>query len=255
MDVSADEVAKRLRDIKQTGLGYERVFMLPGSTYKDNSTIVIVPSRDPKFHHRVVQSWQSLITPMNQKRAFLFCIGDEVGVAYDNMIRHILANPELSTWKYIMTLESDNVPPPDAHVRLLEAIEGVGTNIRFDAVSGIYFTKGEVNMPMAYGDADEFRRTGVLDFRPRDIREALMKGQIMEVNGIAMGCSLYRMELFKELAAPWFVTVADIVEGKGTQGFTQDLYFCKNAKERGKRFGVDMRVKVGHLDLQTGTMY
>lgn len=256
LDVSADELVKRL-DVppKSDGLGYDRVNILPGSTYKDNSTIVIVPSRDPMFHHRIVQAWQSLITPMNQKRAFLFCIGDEVGVAYDNMIRNILSNPELSKWKYIMTLEADNLVPPDAHVRLLEAIEGVGTNIKFDAVSGIYFTKGEVNMPMAYGDADEYLRTGVLDFRPRDIRTALSRGQIMEVNGIAMGCSLYRMELFKEMQAPWFVTVADIVEGKGTQGFTQDLYFCKNAKERGKRFAVDMRVKVGHLDFASNVVY
>lgn len=234
-----------------SGLGEARVRTIPGSTYRDNSTVVIIPSRDEMFHMKVVQAWAGLISPMNQKRAWLYCIGDEVGVAYNRMIREILANPELSKWRYVMTLESDNLPPADAHVRLLEAIE----QYKFDAVSGIYFTKGDYNMPMAYGDPAEFQRTGVLDFRPRDITECLGAGRVMEVNGIACGCSLYRMDLFREVPEPWFVTVSDVVEGVGPVGFTQDLHFCKNAKMRGKRFGVDMRVKVGHLDLPTGVVY
>ena len=245
-----------LKDVAKSmdGLGYDRVMTLQGSTYKDNSTVIIIPSREEKFHHKVVQSWQNLIAPMNQKRAMIFCIGDEVGTAYNTMIKNIMADPTpggISSWKYVMTLESDNLPPPDAQIRLLESIEAGG----YDAVSGIYFTKGDISMPMAYGDPDEYRKTGVLDFRPRDIRAALTAGHIMEVNGIAMGCSLYRMDLFRELAAPWFVTVADIVEGKGIQGFTQDLYFCQRARALGKRFAVDFRVRVGHMDLSNGMVY
>jgi hypothetical protein len=108
---------------------------------------------------------------------------------------------------------------------------------------------------MAYGDPSEYQRTGVLDFKPLDIRKALTQGNVVEVNGIAMGCSLYRMDLFREIQPPWFVTVADIVEGKGAVGFTQDLYFCQKAKMAGKRFGVDLRVRVGHLDLGSGVVY
>lgn len=233
------------------GLGFERVEKVHGSTYRDNSTVIIVPSRDPMVHHQVVQRWQNLIAPMNQRRAFIFVVHHEVGHAYTQTIQNILKDPNLSTWKYVLTLESDNLPPPDAHIRLLESINEFG----LDAVSGIYWTKGQLNMPMAYGDPEEFRRTGILDFRPLDIREALKRGQVIEVNGIAMGCSLYRMELFKEIEAPWFVTVNDIVPGKGVQGFTQDLYFCERAKRRGKRFGVDLRVRVGHIDPSDGTVY
>jgi hypothetical protein len=110
-------------------------------------------------------------------------------------------------------------------------------------------------MPMAYGDPDEYARTGVLDFRPRDVRRALERGSVMPVNGIAMGCSLYRMDLFREIKAPWFVTCADVIPDKGPIGFTQDLYFCEQAVRAGKRFAVDMRVRVGHLDVQTGVVY
>ena len=231
-------------------LGFDRVNLLHGSTYKDNSTVIIVPTRG-MIHHRVVASWQGLISPMNQKRMMLFCTGDEVGVAYDRMIENVLASPDLSKWKYILTLEDDNLIPPDAHIRLLEAI----TQGPFDAVGGIYFTKGDYNMPMAYGDPVKSLKTGVLDFAPINITEALKTGNVVEVNGLAMGCTLYKMELFRELPKPWFVTSADLVPDKGVECFTQDLWFCRAAKAKGKRFAVDCRVRVGHLDINTGIVY
>ena len=238
-----------VKQLESAGLGFERVGLQKGASYKDSSTIIIIPTRGT-INHKVINSWINMIAPMNQKRAILFAVGDEVGIAYDTLIKQILADPNLSTWKYILTLEDDNIQPPDAHIRLLESIE----EHKFDAVSGIYWTKGEVQRPMAYGDPVEYARTGVLTFEPLNIATALARGQIVEVNGIAMGCSLYRMELFKELPAPWFQTMADVTP-TGIQAYTQDLFFCKNAKARGKRFAVDMRVRVGHLDINTNTVY
>jgi hypothetical protein len=249
------------------GKGYERIQVMQGTSFQNASTVMVIPSRGvertdekgrksrvPLVHLKVVQSWQSMLPFMNHKRAMLYAVGDEVGVAYNNMITSILAHPELSTYQYVMTLEDDNLVPPDALQRLIESISSKYGP--FDAVSGIYFTKGDVNMPMAYGDPDEFRRTGVLDFRPRDIRPALAQGNtIMEVNGIAMGCALWRMDLFRQIPPPWFVTVSDVVEGKGPMAYTQDLYFCQRARQAGKRFAVDFRVKVGHLDVDSGVVY
>jgi hypothetical protein len=239
-----------VEQFKVPGLGFDRVEHIAGSTYKDASTVIVIPTRG-MVADVVIQKWLGLIAPMNQKRAILFASGHEVGRAYNAMIEMILAHPELSKWKYVMTLEDDNLPPPDAQIRLLESIE----KFNLDAVSGLYFTKGEQNMPMAYGDPEEFKRTGVLDFRPRDIREALSAGEIMPVNGIAMGCALWRMSLFKEIPAPWYVTVSDVIPGKGVQGFTQDLYFSERAVRVGKKFATDMRVKVGHLDVGSGVIY
>lgn len=239
-----------VEELKTAGLGFDRLELQHGSTYKDSSTIILIPTRG-EVNHRVVQSWMSLISPMNQKKALFFVVGDEVGAAYNRMISNILADPELSKWKYILTLEDDNIVPPDAHIRLLESIqEGP-----FDAVGGLYFTKGEINMPMAYGDPREFAETGRLDFRPLDIRQALGRGNLMEVNGIAMGCSLYRLSLFRDIQSPWFVTVGDYIPDRGPALMTQDLFFCERARRVGKRFAVDMRVRVGHLDVNTGIVY
>jgi hypothetical protein len=239
---AVEEAAPKLK-------GFDQLGVIPGSTYRDNSTHIVIPTRG-LIDSRVVSSWQSLIAPMNQKRSVLFARGDEVGKAYDAMISNLLANPDLASWKYVLTLEDDNIVPPDAHIRLLESIEWG----HFDVIGGLYFTKGAINMPMAYGDPDEYLRTGVLDFRPRSVAEAVAAGQVMQVNGTGMGCTLYRLELFKELPPPWFITVADVIDGQ-PQAFTQDLSFSRRLKLAGKRLAVDCRVKVGHLDVNTGELY
>jgi len=245
--VPVEEVAKAVQE--SPGRGFDSVTLLPGSTFHNNSTVIIVPTRG-MIHYRVMVSWLGLMAPMNTPRHWHFAYGHEVGRAYDESIKMILAHPDISKWKYVLTLEDDNIQPPDAHIRLLESIEWG----KYDAVSGLYFTKGEYAMPMAYGDPAEYKRTGVLDFRPRDIRQALQNGNIMPVNGIAMGCSLYRMDLFREVPPPWFVTMSDVTP-EGPQAFTQDLWFCRQAVMRGKTFAVDARVKVGHLDVASGVVY
>ncbi len=246
--VPVDQAAAELA---AAGQGFQNYGVLPGSTFEDSSTVVIVPSRGT-VPTRAVHRWLNLIGPMNQPRGFLFATGHEVGRAYDTLVARILEDPGLSKFKYILTLEDDNLPPPDAHIRLLESIK-LGP---FDAVSGIYFTKGAFSMPMAYGDPEVFRQTGRLTFEPLDIRRALANQRVVEVNGIAMGCALWRLDLFREIPPPWFVTVADVVPEKGgAMAMTQDLYFCRQAREKGKRFAVDCRVRVGHLDVSTGTVY
>ena len=89
-------------------------------------------------------------------------------------------------------------------------------------------------------------RTGVLAFRPRDMVSAIKQGAIVPCNGIAMGCSLYRMSMFKDVPRPWFKT---------SSSGTQDLHFCSKAASAGKRFAVDSRVRVGHMDLATGEVF
>lgn len=247
--VKVDDAARALAS---PGLGYERVKVMHGGSFKSAKTVVIVPTRG-MINHRVVQAWQALLAPMNQARGFIFAAGDEVGVAYNKAIANVLADPVLSTWDYVLTLEDDNLPPPDAHIRLLESIDQCNA----DASSGIYWTRGDLNMPMAYGDADVTAATGAFDFAPLSPArciEAMNNEGVVRVNGIAMGCALWRMDLFRQLSAPWFVTVSDLVDG-GARSYTQDLFFCERASKAGKRFVVDFRVRVGHLDVNTGVVY
>jgi hypothetical protein len=46
-----------------------------------------------------------------------------------------------------------------------------------------------------------------------------------------------------------------VVPNQGAQVMTQDLAFCRKMRLAGMRMAVDFRVKVGHLDVTTGTVY
>jgi hypothetical protein len=239
--------------IHNTDLDTSRERLLKGQTYKDLSTIIIVPvveriferTRDDKLievkltgiPYKVVQSWVSMITPMNQKMIRSFVPNMEVGEAYSNTIEGILANPELSTWKYILTLETDNMPPPDGLIKLYETIE------KFDAVGGLYWTKGELGQPMIYGDVDAVP----ISFAPQVPRP----NSLQPCRGLGMGFTMFRIEMFKDkrLPKPLFKTLSEYAPGVGSKLATQDLYFFEAAGKLGYKFACDTRVKVGHYDV------
>src|SRR6266568_1657549 len=122
-------------------------------TYRDLSTVIVCPTRG-SIPARIVQSWQGMIRPMNQKVVGpIFIEGMEVGEAYNHVIKMILEHPELSQYKFILTLEEDNAPPADGLVKIYESID------EYDGVGGLYWTKGEAGQPMCYGNPAEMPLT------------------------------------------------------------------------------------------------
>jgi hypothetical protein len=219
-------------------LDQSRARLIQGGTYKDLSTICIVPTRG-LIHYKVVQSWMSLMTAMNQKFFRIFISNMEVGEAYNAGIEMVLNNPELSKWKYILTMEEDNLPPPDGLLKLYESMH------KYDVVGGLYWTKGEeYSQPMIYGDPKVM---------PKNCAPQLpIPGTVQECNGLGMGFNLFKLSMFKDekIPKPWFKTVQE----NGAQ-FTQDLYFYLNAAKEGYRFACDNRVLVGHMDVQNDKIY
>jgi hypothetical protein len=203
-------------------------------SYRDLSTIIICPTRG-MIPARVVQSWMGLMRPMNQKVIGpIFAIGMEVGAAYNSLIEMILANEELAKYKYIMTIEEDNMPPPDGLLKLYESMD------KYDVVQGLYWTKGEGGQSMIYGDPKVMPK----NFIPQVPRT----GEVMQCNGLGMGFNLYRLDMFKDpdIAKPWFKTVQEVVPNVGARAYTQDLYFYENAAKAGYIFACDCSIKVGH---------
>jgi len=203
-------------------------------TYRDLSTIIICPTRG-QIPAKVVQSWMSLMRPMNQKVVGpIFAIGMEVGEAYNSVIESILANPELSTYKYILTVEEDNMPPADGLLKLYESMD------KYDVVQGLYWTKGEGGQPMIYGSPNII---------PKNFIPQIPKvNEVQQCNGLGMGFNLFKLSIFKDpnVPKPWFKTMQELVPGQGARAYTQDLYFYENAAKCGYLFACDNRVKVGH---------
>jgi hypothetical protein len=159
----------------------------------------------------------------------------EVGEAFSTSIQGILDNPDLSKWEYLLTIEHDNLPPPDGIVKLIKRME---EHPEFSAIGGLYWTKGEGGVPQIWGDPKD----PILNFRPQPPNP---NGGLVECCGTGMGFTLFRLKMFHDpkLRKPWFKTVADHT-GIGTQ----DLHFWSDARKYGYRCAIDCSVLVGHYD-------
>ena len=226
------------------------------AAYKDCSTAILCPTRG-MLHPRVVQSWFALMRPMNQKVSGpVFLMGMEVAQAYqlgfDMVVRGALnaargsvdvsqlRSQASASYRYILTIEDDNMPPPNGLTKLIEAIEGGVDGRKYDVVGGLYWTKGEGGQPMIYGDPH---------VEPRNfIPQVPRPGTVQPCNGMGMGFTLFRTSMFFEgkIGRPWFKTLERHVDGIGSQMKNQDLYFFERAGMAGYKFAVDTRVLVGH---------
>lgn len=204
-------------------------------SYKDLSTIIVIPGFG-QMPTKCVASWMNMVTPPNQKCFRMWALGMEVGEAFSQTISNILAHPELSKFKYLVTMEHDNTPPPDGLVKLLARME---SHPEYACIGGLYFTKGNDGVPQIWGDPHD----PIINFRP----QKPVPGQLVECCGTGMGFNVWRMEMFKDtrLRRPWFKTQAD-ANGVGTQ----DLYFWGDARKYGYRCAIDCDVLVGHYDLE-----
>jgi hypothetical protein len=209
-------------------------------SWKKQRIVVIIPS-DKMIPAKVALSHWNLIFPPNNGVVRILAQGAEVGAAYSEAISAVLANPELSQWEYILTMESDNMPPADGVLKLLKDMD---EHPEFSCIGGLYFCKGEGGCAHIWGDPKD----PVLNFRP----QVPVPGQLVECCGSSMGFHLWRMSMFKDerLRRPWFKTVAG-AEGVGTQ----DLHFWSDARKYGYRTAVDCSVTVGHFDVANNIVW
>jgi len=224
--------------------------MQDSAQWKRQRVVVILPASN-QISTKVALSHWNLIFPPNNGVHRVIALGQEVGEAYSNAIEHIVGNaekgipahPELSQWEYVLTVEHDNVPPPDGLVKLIESMDA---HPEYACIGGLYWTKGEGGVPQIWGDPKD----PLLNFRPQPPRV----GEVVECCGTGMGFNLWRMSMFKDdrLRKPWFKTLNGS-EGQGVG--TQDLYAWNDFRKNGYRCAVDCRVLVGHYDAQNDILW
>ena len=218
------DVGAHNRDLAAT-----RTRLLKGQSYRDLSTVCVIPLHPGRegIHPRVVQAWMNLMPPMNQKFTRIFMTGMEVGDAYTAAVESILAHPELSTWRYMLTLEDDNLPRPTA----CSSCTSRSRQARMPPWAGSIGPRGVGAMPMIYGDPAVMPR----NFIP----QLPMPEAVQPCNGLGMGFTLFRLSIFKDpkFMKPWFKTVQELVPGKGYQSYTQDLWAFSKMAEPGIQGG------------------
>jgi hypothetical protein len=122
--------------------------ILKGGSWKRQRIVALIPSA-ATIPAKVALSHWNLIFPPNQAVYRMLCLGMEVGDAYSQGIAQVLAHPELSTWEYLLTLEHDNIPPPDGVIKLVERME---SHPELCCIGGLYWTKGAGGVPQIWGD-------------------------------------------------------------------------------------------------------
>ena len=193
--------------------------------YRNLATVWVTPTRGT-MQTKVAFNWMGIAGGFNQPLCKVCVEGCEVGAAYNFAIKEILANPALKNFQYLLTVEEDNTAPPDGLHKLYQSIQ------EYDAVSGLYWTKGPGGVPQIWGDGNP------ASFVP----QTPLVDKIQRCSGIGMGFALFRLEMFRHKDfdyGAWFCT---------KDGCTQDLYFWKKAAPLGFKCAVDTRVRCGHVD-------
>lgn len=238
--MSGELVIQDFGGVNNKDLATTSARLLKGSSWKRQRIAVVIPS-DELIHAKVALSIWNLVFPPNNGVVRILAQGMEVGHAYSTAIEQIIAHPGLRDYEYLLSIEHDNLAPTDGVIKLLETIED---HPELSCVSGLYFTKGEGGCAQIWGDPQD----PILNFRPQVPRP----DTVQECCGTGMGFAIWRLPMFKDprLERPLFETM------KSKNGVsTQDLAFWTKARKWGYRCAVDTRVKVGHMDLQTGVVW
>jgi hypothetical protein len=113
---------------------------------------------------------------------------------------------------------------------------------KYDVIGGLYWSKSDNAFPMMFGDPEK----GYMDCAPQIPKS----GEVIEVNALGMGFNLFKLDMFKDIEAPWFKTVE-----QEDNLMTQDFYFYRKASQKGYKMACDCRVLVGHYDSKQDKVY
>ncbi len=146
--------------------------------------------------------------------------------------------------KFLFFLGDDTEPPAHTLRHLIYRMEHDSS---IGVIGGIYCNKANPPYPLV------FRGNGQGSYWNWKI------GELFEVTGIGMDCTLIRREVFEQLEPPWFRTIHEdgYIDGKNkVEEWTEDLYFCKRVcEETDYKIMADAMVICRHWDPFTHTPY
>lgn len=191
----------------------------------DVKCLVVVATREKATSLPVLEK---LEIPSGVQVKYYNVFGRSVHEAYNDAAMTALKDNA----EFMLTIEDDTFPPPDAFVKLINHYRTLGNPKTI--LGGWYPKKTE-------------SREGTPIILIAGKRQALSAdGQMHEVYTIPMGCTLFPTSVFLETEFPYFAT---------TEHLTQDSFFSQKAREKGYKLLVDTAIRCKHVDVSTGTVY
>lgn len=139
-------------------------------------------------------------------------------------------------YDYLMMLDSDTIIPKDGLKLMLEGDAHM--------VMGCVPKKVKRGETVLFASADNPMGKGF----HRCLTYADLEGtERIDLKGGGFGCVLIRTEIFAALKYPYFKYV---VYEDGA-ALSEDLYFCRQARDKGFRIEADTRIRCGHIAKKT----
>lgn len=217
--------------------------------HKDCSTFFMMTTRG-HLPIPVVAGLLGLHRPRVDRFEWHFTVAPSTSAGYNELVFDMLRSPH--RFQYVFSVEDDVIIPGNALLRLIRAMEQ-----GYDMVGALCWERKEDGVPMVLGNPDAPEST----FHPQLPQE----NALMPVNGLHLGCSLIKADIFRDkrwgqptTPLPWFE------EGKRlghpedepeTARITPDIWFCDLIGKMGYRMAVDTSIKVGHFDRATGRIF
>ena len=192
-------------------------------------TLIAIPCMET-VHTAFMQSVLQLKIPGDKHYGFATS-----SLIYD--ARNSLARMALdSEADYVLWLDSDMVFQPDLYEELLSVIDD-----NHPMVCGLYFSRKEPIIPVIYSSLEP-RKTESGGFIPECVPyEDYPEEAVFNVAGCGFGAVLMKTQLIREIAEtygpPFFPT----------EGYGEDLTFCRYVGKLGYRIRCNSHAKAGHI--------
>ena len=160
-----------------------------------------------------------------------------VSVARNVCVREFLKQG----YDYLFFVDADTVPPADAIIKLLNALEESKTNKKI--ISGVTCNLKLCNDGVLRPAPMVFRRTEG-DSWEKGMSAVLQETGIEEVDAFGMSCCLMHKSVFNGMKEPWFTEKFVVPEGEKAMG--EDFIFCKKLKDAGHKLYADMSIHCDH---------
>ena len=202
-----------------------------------NNLLFAMPLTGRPIPPDVMFAYHTMVHPMNYNNMVMQIKGQPIDKARNQFAEQAIS----SNVRYLFFWDEDVACPPQTIPELIYKMEH---HPEAAVIGGIYCLKRHPAEPLV------FRGNGngpYWDWKA---------GEFFEISGIGMGCTMIRVDVFRDLKKPWFSTYHNykpMMDGEsGVEAWSEDLWFCDRVVKTNKwKIYADASLICAHYDMTT----